>query len=282
MSALRVWKTWKLFIGGQFPRSESGRYDVVKDSKGATIANICRASRKDLRDAVEAARKAQSGWAGRSAMNRGQILYRIAEMMDGRREEFLALLGKDGAREFDASVERWIHYAGWTDKYAALMGTVNPVAGPWFNFSMPEPSGVGVAFAPLEAPLLALTTLIAPLIAGGNTCVAILSEQTPLPGLLLGEVLATSDVPPGVINLLSARRQELLAHAAGHMDVDILMLAAASDSDAQTVGTEGARNLKRVHCVAAPAEGWTSSSAQGLSWIERGQEVKTVWHTMQI
>jgi acyl-CoA reductase-like NAD-dependent aldehyde dehydrogenase len=279
---LRVWKTWKLFVNGQFPRSESGRYDVVKDASGTTVANVCRASRKDLRDAVEAARAAFPGWAGRSAMNRGQILYRIAEMLDGRRAEFAALLGKGGEREVDAAVERWIHYAGWTDKYQALLGTVNPVAGPWFNFSMAEPSGVAVAFAPEEAPLLALTSVAAPLIAGANTCIAILSESAPLPGLLLGEVLATSDVPAGVLNLLSGRRAELLAHAAGHRDVNTLLVASPTPAEAQLAQEEGAGNVKRVHGISAPSGGWAAAEAQGLAWIERGQEIKTVWHTMQL
>jgi acyl-CoA reductase-like NAD-dependent aldehyde dehydrogenase len=283
MSApLRVWKTWKLYVNGQFPRSESGRYDVVKNASGATVANVCRASRKDLRDAVEAARAAFPGWAGRSAMNRGQILYRIAEMMDGRRAELAALLGKGGEREVDAAVERWIHYAGWTDKYQALLGTVNPVAGPWFNFSMAEPSGVAVAFAPEEAPLLALTSLAAPLIAGANTCIAILSESAPLPGLLLGEILATSDVPAGVLNLLSGRRAELLPHAAGHRDVNTLLVASPTAAEAKLAQEEGAGNVKRVHCLAAPSGGWSAPEAQGLAWIERGQELKTVWHTMQL
>lgn len=283
---LGVRKTWKLYVGGKFPRSESGRYDVVENRSGGDAANVCRASRKDLRDAVQAARGAQRGWAGQSAFLRSQILYRVAEMLDGRRSDLLELLAAAGspdpAEEFEASIARWVHYAGWCDKFSAVLGTVNPVAGPYFNFSLPEPSGVLALFAPEEAPLLALSSLIAPAICGGNAVVAILSTGAPLPGLLCGEVFATSDLPGGVVNLLSARRDELLPVAASHRDVDGLWIASPTPAQEELAGREAADNLKRVHMLRPPAEGWSGAGAQGLDWIERGLEIKTVWHTMQL
>src|SRR3954452_24175224 len=231
---LSVRKTYKLYIGGAFPRSESGRSYTVDDAKGNFLANASRASRKDVRDAVVAARKAQSGWAGRTPYNRGQILYRVAEMLEGRREQFTEEvratgLTKAAARtEVDAAVDRWVWYAGWADKIAQVTGSANPVSGPFFNFSTPEPTGVVGVVAP-DSPLLGLVSVIAPVIVTGNAAVIVASEPAPLPAITLAEVLATSDLPGGVVNLLTGHRSELAPWLASHQDVNALDLTGASD-----------------------------------------------------
>jgi acyl-CoA reductase-like NAD-dependent aldehyde dehydrogenase len=224
---LSVRKTYKLFIGGAFPRSESGRSYVVNDGKGNFVANAARASRKDVRDAVVAARKAVPGWSGRTAYNRGQILYRVAEMLEGRRGQFVEELKATGlgksaaADEVDAAIDRWVWYAGWADKLAAVVGSANPVSGPFFNFSTPEPTGVVGVIAP-DSPLLGLVSVVAPAIVSGNTVVVVASEPAPLPAITLAEVLATSDLPGGVVNLLTGHRSELAPWLASHLDVNAI------------------------------------------------------------
>src|SRR4051812_10367098 len=248
---LSVRKTYKLYVGGAFPRSESGRSYTVNDAKGGFLANASRASRKDVRDAVVAARKAQSGWAARTPYNRGQILYRVAEMLEGRREQFTEELrstglAKTAARaEVDAAVDRWVWYAGWADKIAQVTGTANPVSGPFFNFSTPEPAGVIGIVAP-DGPLLGLVSVLAPVIAVGNTAVLVAAEPSPLPAVTLGEVLATSDLPGGVVNVLTGHRAELAPWLAAHMDVNGLDLTGASGDLAAECERAAAENLKRV------------------------------------
>jgi len=265
---VEVRKTYKLFAGGEFVRSESGRSYLVEGS-----VNAPRASRKDLRDAVASARGAFSGWAARTAMNRGQVLYRAAEMLDGRRGEFVELLGggRRAGREVGAAVETWVWYAGWTDKLAQVSGTVNPVAGPYFNFTLPEPTGVVGLVAPDEPALLGLVRRLAPALCGGNTVVALCSESRPLAALTLGEVLATSDLPAGAVTLLSGRRRELLPWLAAHMDVNAVDAAGCSAEELSEVELAAAGNLKRV--VKLPAREALSPHA-----VTALMEMKTVWH----
>ncbi|WP_129841996.1 aldehyde dehydrogenase family protein [Streptomyces sp. RFCAC02] len=285
---LPVLKTYKLFVGGAFPRSESGRVYEVSDVSGRRLAHAPLASRKDARDAVVAARKAFGGWSRATAYNRGQILYRVAEMLEGRREQFAAEVaaaeGLDGAAAgaaVDAAVDRWVWYAGWTDKVAQVAGAANPVAGPYFNLSTPEPTGVVAALAPEESSLLGLVSVLAPVLATGCTAVVVTSEGAPLPALSLAEVLATSDLPGGVVNLLSGRRAELGPPLASHGDVDALDLTGtagdpslAADLEAAAAGT-----LKRVRRPRA-GEDWTADPGTGriLAWLE----TKTVWHPMGV
>ena len=234
-----VRKTYKLYIGGAFPRSESGRSYVVTDSRGGFLANAALASRKDARDAVSAARKAFPGWSGATAYNRGQVLYRVAELMEGRRSQFVAEIraaegiGSAKAEAFvDAAIDRWVWYAGWADKIAQVRGSSNPVAGPYFNFSLPEPTGVVAVLAPQQAPLLGFISVVAPAIVSGNTVVVLASEQHPLPAVTLSEVLATSDVPGGVVNVLTGRVAEVAPWLASHMDVNAIDLTGAPERPA--------------------------------------------------
>ncbi|MBG6093471.1 aldehyde dehydrogenase family protein [Actinomadura viridis] len=280
---LAVRKTYKLFIGGAFPRSESGRSYVVNDSKGAFVANASRASRKDARDAVTAARKAQPGWAGRTAYNRGQILYRIAEMLEGRRAQFIDELRIGGlsktaaAAETDAAIDRWVWYAGWADKIAAVTGSANPVSGPFFNFSTPEPTGVVAVIAP-DSPLLGLVSVVAPVIVSGNTCVAVASEPAPLPAVTLAEVLATSDLPGGVVNLLTGHRAELAPWLASHMDVNAIDLAGAPGDQVAALEEAAAGNLKRV--LRPSGTDWAAEP--GTARMTAFLETKTVWHPVGV
>jgi acyl-CoA reductase-like NAD-dependent aldehyde dehydrogenase len=276
---LPVLKTHKVYVGGRFPRSESGRFDRALAPDGTPIANICRCSRKDVRDAVTAARAAQAGWAARAAYNRGQILYRIAEMLEGRSGQFEALLAAGGAApgeaaaEVQAATDRLVHYAGWTDKFQQVFSAVNPVATSHFNFSILEPMGVVGVLAP-ESPLLGLISAIAPAIAGGNTTVVLVTGSQPLPAVTFGEVLNSSDVPGGVVNLLTGRRDEMLAPLAGHRDVDALLLCTADREVAEAAEIEAVHNLKRV--AVRPHEDWTD--VQSPYEITDLQEVKTTWH----
>lgn len=281
---LAVRKTYKLFIGGAFPRSESGRSYVVTDAKGRFVANASRASRKDARDAVAAARKAFPGWSGRTAYNRGQILYRVAEMLEGRRDQFAAEL-RDAGRgkaqagaEVDAAVDRWVWYAGWADKIAAVAGSANPVSGPFFNFSTPEPTGVVAVVAP-DSPLLGLVSVVAPAIVSGNTAVVVASEPAPLPAITLAEVLATSDLPAGVINILTGRRAELAPWLADHMDVNAIDLTGAAPEDVPDLESRAAGNLKRV---LRPEGGEDWSAEPGTGRMTAFLETKTVWHPMGV
>ncbi|MFI6456120.1 aldehyde dehydrogenase family protein [Streptosporangium amethystogenes] len=275
---LAVRKTYKLYIGGAFPRSESGRSYPVTSSSGDFLANAAKASRKDARDAVTAARKAFGGWSGATAYNRGQVLYRVAEMLESRRAQFIAELAESGtknAREVvDASVDRLVWYAGWSDKIAAVAGSANPVAGPYFNISSPEPTGVVAVVAP-DKPLLGLVSVIAPVIVTGNTCVVIASERAPLPAITLAEVLATSDLPGGVVNILTGSVAEIAPHLAAHMDVNALDLAGVTDRAVAVACEEAAaENLKRV---LRPAEtDWFADPGTGR--MTAFLETKTVWH----
>jgi acyl-CoA reductase-like NAD-dependent aldehyde dehydrogenase len=283
-----VRKTYKLYIGGAFPRTESGRAYEIFGAKGELLANACRGTRKDIRDAVRAARKAQPGWAAKTAYNRSQILYRIAELMEGRRDQFVAeVMAAEGqsrpraARTVDAAIDRWVWYAGWADKYPQVIGTVNPVAGSYFNFSVPEPTGVVGIIAPEESSLLGLVSRLAPVIVSGNAAVIISSETRPLPAVTLAEVLATSDVPGGVVNLITGLRRELVGHLAAHMDVNALDAMGAAPSEAAGLEEVAVENVKRF--VRPPAGGlarydWLSDSAQSPYLIGEFVEIKTVWH----
>ena len=282
---LAVRKTYKLFIGGAFPRSESGRSYPVNDAKGNFLANAAKASRKDARDAVVAARKAFSGWSRATAYNRGQILYRVAEMLEGRRAQFVdevkaTGLGRTAASaHVDAAIDRWVWYAGWSDKITSVYGAANPVAGPYFNLSTPEPTGVVAVIAPPADPLLGLVSVIAPVIVTGNTCVVVAAEQAPLPAITLAEVLATSDLPGGVVNLLTGQRSELAPWLASHMDVNAIDLTGITDPDlALTCEQEATANLKRVRRPATPD--WTADP--GTDRLTSFLEVKTVWHPMGV
>ncbi len=277
---LPVKRTAKLFIGGKFPRSESGRTYEVFAEDGRPLAWAARASRKDLRDAVVAARAAQPGWAGLTAYNRGQILYRVAELMEGRRAQFVQELADGGAadpeRGVDASIDRWVWYAGWCDKIHQALGATNPVAGPYFNFTLPEPTGVVGVAAPEDQPLLGLVSRLAPAIVSGNTVVAIASEHAPLPAVSLGEVFATSDVPGGVVNLLTGNVRELAPWLAGHMDVNAIDVTGVPDDLLVEVEELSAENVKRIH--RAPAGDPFDDDAQSPYEITALMEFKTVWH----
>ncbi|MXQ62427.1 aldehyde dehydrogenase family protein [Actinomadura rayongensis] len=278
-----VRKTYKLFIGGAFPRSESGRSYPVTGAEGGFLANAARASRKDVRDAVVAARKAFPGWSARTPYNRGQILYRIAEMLEGRRAQFVAELrdaglGKGAAgAEVDAAVDRWVWYAGWADKLAAVAGNANPVAGPFFTFSTPEPTGVVGSVAP-DGPLLDLVSALAPVIVSGNTAVVVASEPAPLPAITFAEVLATSDLPGGVVNLLTGRRAELAPWLAGHMDVNALDLTGVAETDVKPLAEAAAGNLKRVFRDPVRADAEDPGTARMQAFLE----IKTVWHPVGV
>ena len=280
---LGVRKTYKLYIGGAFPRSESGRSYVVSSHAGAFLANAALASRKDVRDAVVAARKAVGGWSGATAYNRGQVLYRVAEMMEGRRDQFVAeVAAAEGGgtaaavRAVDAAIDRWIWYAGWTDKIASVYGNANPVAGPYFNLSAPEPTGVIGIVAPPRSALLGLVSVVAPAIATGNTTVVLASESRPLPAVTLTEVLATSDLPGGVVNVLTGRVAETAPHLAAHMDVNAVDLAGIDDPAlAADLESAAAGNLKRVLRPDGDVD-WYGDP--GVARMTAFLETKTVWH----
>ncbi|MEX2605404.1 MAG: aldehyde dehydrogenase family protein [Gracilimonas sp.] len=276
-------KTYKMYIGGGFPRSESGRHYKVYDSEKNLLANACRGSRKDFRDAVKIARGAFGGWSSRSAYNRGQILYRIAEMMETRRDQFMKELGPIGFKtaeaeaDINASIDRLIYYAGWTDKYQQVFGSINPVASAHFNFSMLEPTGVVAAFAPEKSPLLGLVSVIAPIIAGGNTCVILASEAHPLPAMSFAEVLNSSDVPGGVVNILSGYKEELAEHFSTHMDVNALVYTDKLSQDLKKLIDENASlNVKRI--IKKNVDDWYSNEAQSPYFLTNFQETKTTWH----
>jgi len=266
-----VRKTYKLYVGGEFVRSESGRSYRVEG------VNVPRGSRKDVRDAVRLARGAFAGWSGRAAMNRGQVLYRVAEMLDARRSQFIGLLGggRRAGREVDAAVEAFVWYAGLTDKLAQLLGTVNPVAGPYFSFTMPEPTGVVGVVAPEEPALAGLAQRLAPVLCGGSTAVVLVSGPRPLPALCLGEVLATSDVPPGAVNLVSGVRGELLPWLASHLDVNAIDAAGCTAEELAAVEEAAAAGVKRV---VRPDAGEPLSPHRAAAFME----LKTVWHPVGV
>ena len=281
-----VRKTYKLYIGGSFPRSESGRsYEVyaapTRSGNRAFLANAAKASRKDARNAVVAARKALGGWSGATAYNRGQVLYRVAEVMESRRDQLSAEVraaeGVTPARAgalVDAAIDRWVWYAGWSDKIAQVTGNVNPVAGPYFNLSAPEPTGVVAAVAPQESSLLGLVSVVAPVIVTGNTCVVVASTELPLPAITLAECLATSDVPGGVVNILTGDAAEISPWLASHLDVNGIDLTGADGLDWAALEAAGADNLKRVR---RPAEE-DLTAVPALSRMTAWLETKTVWH----
>lgn len=282
MTRLPITKTPKPYVGGAFIRSESGRTFALEDAAGRFFANVPQCTRKDLRNAVEAAAKAGPGWAKRTGYNRGQILYRLGEMLEARRAEMAAILARFGAtpadadREVDAATDRLVHYAGWADKYEQVLGSVNPVAGPYFNFTVTDPMGVVGIIAPDAAPLLALVSLLAPVIVSGNTAVALAAEKTPYPAILLGEMLATSDLPGGVVNLLTGFRRELVPTFASH--AHLRGISAAVDADErQALRLGAAESVKRVH-FADPATDWFSDDAQSPYAIRDFVEFKTTWH----
>lgn len=279
---LPILKTYKLYIDGQFPRTESGRFYLLSNAKGEGLANMCLASRKDFRNSVVAARKTADSWAHKAAHNRGQILYRIAEMLEGRREQFIAELVSMGASrreaevETDRSIDRLVYYAGWADKYQQLFSCVNPVSSSHFNFSLPEPVGVVSIIAPEASGLLGLISTIAPVIVGGNTCVVLASHAKALCAVTLGEVINSSDVPPGVVNILTGLRSELVDQMSSHMDVNAVMYCESDLKEIATVQSNASLNVKRVVCL-EPQE-CLDVRAENPYLIQDFQEIKTTWH----
>jgi acyl-CoA reductase-like NAD-dependent aldehyde dehydrogenase len=285
MSRLEVLKTYKIYIGGQFPRTESGRYYIPTNSNGDKLANVCLSSRKDFRNAVVAARAAFGGWAGRAAFNRSQILYRMAEMLEGRKAQFIEELSQqDSSREeaeneVDLSIDRLIYYAGWCDKFQQLFSAVNPVASSHFNFSVPEPTGVVSIIAPQQSGLLGLVSVIAPVIAGGSTCVVLASETKPLSAVTFSEVLSTSDLPGGVVNILTGKPSELASWFVDHMDVNATIYCESNSDTQQMIREKSALNLKRVFFY--DQTDWASEAGQSPYFIFDTQEIKTTWHPVE-
>lgn len=280
---IEVLKTYKIYVGGNFPRTESGRYYKVYNSEKELLANTCLCSRKDVRDAVKIARGAFGGWKSRSAYNRGQILYRIAEMMESRRAEFekqLSQIGFTAAEaqaDVNASIDRLIYYAGWTDKYQQVFGSVNPVASAHFNFSLLDPTGVIGILAPEHSPLLGLVSVIAPVIAGGNSCVVLASEEFPLPSITFAEVLNASDVPGGIINILTGKKTELAEHFSSHMDINSITYTDDLPKEMKKMIDENAStNVKRV--IKKTVSDWYAEDSQNPYFIVDFQETKTTWH----
>ncbi len=281
-SRVPVAKTYKIYIDGKFPRTESGRYFPLKDDDGNVIANLCRGSRKDFRNSVVAARNAFAGWSAATAYLRGQIMYRIAEMLEGRAEQFVAELVLQGAlkrrarAEVDATIDRLIYYAGWSDKYQQVFSAVNPVASSHFNFSVLEPTGVVAVIAPNDSGLLGLVSNIAPAIVGGNTCVVLASELLPLCAVSFAEVLHASDVPAGVVNILTGFREELTGQFASHMDVNAVIFCDGDTDVSRDIQQQAADNIKRV--ISRVDTKWSGDAAQNPYLIKDTQETKTTWH----
>lgn len=283
---LVVNKTYKQFIGGAFERSESGRSYPVSGAGDELLANAVQGSRKDVRDAVAAARSAQGGWAGRTAYNRGQILYRVAEVMESRRDEFSAEVARAGdgcsedaaAQETAAAIDRWVWYAGWADKFPTVLGGANPVAGPYFNLSVPEPTGVAGIVAPDEPPLLPLVSRLAPVIVSGNTAVVLASQRCPLVAITLAETLALSDVPSGVVNIITGHRDELVPPLASHVAVDSLDITGCDPELAAAAARQAASTITRVVSASPAEQQWASEAAQSPYLIDAFCETKTVWH----
>lgn len=275
-------KTYKVYIGGKFPRTESGHTYVLKSSEGLPLANVCRCTKKDLRDAVQAARSAQPAWAAASAFNRGQVLYRVAEMLEGRQGQFIDELQRMGASrqaaltEVELAIDRCVYYAGWADKFQQVFSSVNPVASSHFNFSVYEPTGVVGVVAPEESALLGLVSNIMPAIVGGNAVLVVAAAERPLCAVTLAEVLHASDVPGGVVNVLTATAGELLPHLAGHMDVNAVVYCGDIAGEIRDLQTRAAGNVKRV--ILRGGVDWASASSQGPYEILDTQEIKTIWH----
>ncbi len=285
MSRIEVLKTHKLYIGGKFPRTESGRYFKLKNTKGEEIANMCTGSRKDFRNAVVEARKAQEPWANRTAYNRSQILYRIAEMLEGRKGQFIEELiqmgstKKQAENEVFTSIDRLIYYAGWADKYQQISSSVNPVSGAFFNFSVQEPTGVVSVIAPEENGLIGLVSTIAPIIVSGNTCVVLASESKALCSISFAEVINSSDVPGGVINILTGNAEELISHFSTHMDVNSMLYCGSDKSAIQLIKENSATNLKRI--VVKKDIDWMKNDNESPYFITKFTEVKTTWHPIE-
>lgn len=284
MNRVEVLKTYKIYIGGAFPRTESGRYYPLSDKKNEVIANVSLSSRKDFRNAVVAARGAFGGWSARAAFNRGQILYRIAEMLEGRKAQFVDEIIRQGgtkrqaALEVQQAVDRCVYYSGWCDKFQQVFSAVNPVASSHFNFSVPEPMGVVVAIAPEETSLLGLVSVIAPVIAGGNACVVLASESKPLCAVSFAEVLATSDLPGGVVNILTGSSKELYSHFSSHMDVNALVYCRHDEAEKKLISENASLNVKRVFFW---DKDWTKDEAENPYLVMDLQEVKTTWHPIE-
>ncbi|MCC5915154.1 MAG: aldehyde dehydrogenase family protein [Balneolaceae bacterium] len=283
---IEVLKTYKTYVGGNFPRSESGRTYPVNNRDGENIANACRCTRKDVRDAVGTARSAFGGWSSRSAYNRGQILYRIAEMLEGRKDQFTeelekaGLKRKDALREVELSIDRLIYFAGWTDKYPQVFGTVNPVASSHFNFSSPEATGVVGIILDDSSNLLSLISTMAPVIAGGNVCVVIAPEKQPLSAISFGEVLHASDVPGGVVNILSGFRDEVIDTLSGHMNVNAVLNTVDNPEVRKLIDENASISVKRVKHL--PVESWSDESLENPYLIIDFQETKTTWHPVGV
>ena len=286
MKRLDIQKTYKLYIGGKFPRTESGRYYAINDRKGKLIANMCLASRKDFRNAVVAARGAQSSWAKQSALNKGQVLYRIAEMLEGRKEQFIHELIIQGENESNAvsevdnSIDRIVYYAGWSDKYQQIFSSVNPVSSPHFNFSNVEPVGVVSIVAPEKQGLLGLISVTAPAIVGGNSVIVLASETKPLSAVSFAEVINSSDVPGGVVNILTGKREELISQMASHMDVNAIVFCGKDEKQIKLISEQASNNVKRT--VFYNIDDWRSADCESPYFIEKTQEVKTTWHPVLV
>ena len=285
MPRLDVRKTYKLYIGGKFPRSESGRYLPAKSPRGEHLDNFAHASRKDFRDAVVAARAAADGWGKASAYNRGQILYRAAEMLQNRAPELVNEIARStggnaakASREVTTTIDRLVHFAGWTDKYSQVFGSVNPVASSHFNFTTPEPTGVVVILAPDEPSLLGLVSLVAPVIVSGNSAIVVASEKFPLPAATFAEILATSDLPGGVVNILTGKRAELVPHIASHMDVNSIVDGTGDPELGAKLQSGTAINLKRYANHGLASADWFTAKAEDPYWILDTVEFKTAWH----
>ena len=282
MSRIDVLKTYKIFIGGKFPRTESGRFFPLKNKDGDLVANICLSSRKDFRNAVVSARNTQKGWENTTALNKGQILYRIAEMLEGRKLQFIDELMITGSSKYQAkneveqSIDRLIYYAGWSDKFQQIFSSVNPVASNHFNFSVPQAMGVVSVIAPNEFPLLGLVSVVAPVIVGGNSCIVLSSEENPMVSISFAEVLNTSDVPHGVVNILTGERKELISHFASHKDVNAIIYCGDNNEEIKEIERVSVENLKRVKIY--KRKKWDDKISQSPYFIEKCQEIKTTWH----
>ena len=284
MSRLEVLKTYKIFIGGQFPRTESGRYYTLLDKNKKNMANICLSSRKDYRNAVVAARGAFEGWSGKSAFNRSQIVYRIAEMLEGRKEQFIEEIQKQGAtkahavKEVEMSIDRIVYYAGWCDKYQPILSSVNPVASSHFNFSVPEAMGVVAVLVDEATSLIGLISVLIPVISGGNTCVLLASETKPLCAITLAECLSTSDLPGGVVNILTGTSAELHGHFSSHMDVNAIIYCRENETEKKAIAENASLNVKRTFFW---HKDWMLENAQNPYYITDLQEIKTTWHPIE-
>jgi acyl-CoA reductase-like NAD-dependent aldehyde dehydrogenase len=285
MTRIEVLKTYKMYIGGKFPRTESGRCFTLKNAKGEEIANMCKGSRKDFRNAVVEARKAFEPWSNKTAYNRSQILYRIAEMLEGRKAQFIDELMQMGSTKKQAeeevftSIDRLIYYAGWADKYQQISSSVNPVSGAFFNFTVLEPTGVVAAIAPEENGLIGLVSVIAPVIVSGNSCIVLASESKALCSVSFAEVINSSDVPGGVINILTGNAEELIPHFSTHMDVNSMLYSGDDKKSIQLIKENSAINLKRI--VVKNKVNWMKDEAESPYFITKFTEVKTTWHPIE-